>query len=124
MQPRIGGPHTVRRGYVVACAVATAGVIGFALTPDAAGGSIAVLLAMGALPLTRSFGTIWVNNQTTATVRATVHSLLAQAEYAGKIICGLVVAAIANSTGLFPALTTCAVLLTLATIVVRRPSGS
>jgi hypothetical protein len=48
-----------------------------------------------------------------------VHSLLAQAEYAGKIVCGLAVAAF---TGTFPALAACAALLALAVVVVRRSS--
>lgn len=119
VQPWISGPHTVRRGYLVACAVAAIGVSGLAVAPDAAGGSAAVVLASGALPLTRGFGSIWVNGQTTSAVRATVHSLLAQAEYAGKIVCGLAVAAF---TGTFPALTACAALLALAVVVVRRSS--
>jgi hypothetical protein len=43
-----------------------------------------VLFVAGiAVPLTRIFGTIWVNRQTTADVRATVHSFLAQAEIPG-----------------------------------------
>jgi hypothetical protein len=118
-QPRIGGAHTARRGYQAACAVAAAGVVGLALAPGATSGSLAVLLAAGALPLTRSFGTIWVNNQTAAAVRATVHSLLAQAEYAGTIVCGLTVAVIADHAGPLPALATCAALLGLAVITIQ-----
>jgi MFS family permease len=116
----IGGPHTARRGYVAACAVAATGVLALAVAPAAVGGSAAVLLAAGALPLTRSFGTIWVNAQTTGAVRATVHSLLAQAEYTGKIVCGLTVAAVADLSGVFPALTACGALLALAIIVAHR----
>jgi MFS family permease len=117
VQARIGGPHAVRRGYVVACAVAAIGVAGLVFAPEAISGSAAVVLASGALSLTRSFGSIWVNNQTTSAVRATVHSLLAQAEYAGKIVCGLAVAGLA---GILPALAACAALLALAVVVVRR----
>jgi MFS family permease len=120
VQPWIGGPHTLRRGYVVSCAVAATGVLGLALAPGATGGSVAVMLAAGALPLTRSFGTIWVNNQTTGAVRATVHSLFAQAEYAGKIVCGLALAALADRAGPIPALAVCGALLTCAIIVVQR----
>ncbi len=114
-QSRIDGPHTVRRGYVAACAVAAAGVTGLAVAPEAVSGSLGVLLAAGALPLTRSFGTVWVDNETVGAVRATVHSLLAQAEHAGKIICGLAIAL----TGTDLALTACAALLLVAIIVVR-----
>jgi MFS family permease len=118
--PRIGEPRTVRRGYLAACAIATAGVVGLVLAPGAVSGSLAVLLAAGALPLTRSFGTIWVNNQTVGAVRATVHSLLAQADYVGTIVCGLAAAYIADLTGLLPALTMCALLLIIAILAVRR----
>ncbi|MDG4827663.1 MFS transporter [Asanoa sp. WMMD1127] len=119
-QPRIGGPHTVRRGYVAACAVAAAGVAGLAVAPGAAGGSVAVVLAAGALPLARGFGAIWVNDRTVGPVRATVHSLLAQAEYLGKILCGLAVALVADVAGLLQALTACAALLVLAMAIAHR----
>jgi MFS family permease len=119
-QPGIGGPHTVRRGYLVACAVAAAGVVGLALAPNAASGSLAVILAAGALPLTRSLATIWVNQHATGAVRATVHSLLAQAEYTGKIICGFTVTLIATLGGTSLALSACGVLLAIAYTVVHR----
>jgi hypothetical protein len=120
VQPRIGGTHTVRRGYAYACVVAAAGIVGLALAPEATSGSLAVLVAAGALPLTRSFATIWVNNQSVSAVRATVHSLLAEAEYAGKIVCGLAVAVITGLTGMGPALTACGALLIIAIIMVQR----
>jgi hypothetical protein len=120
VQPRIGRPATVRRGYLAACAIAVTGVLGLAVAPEPVGGSLAVLLAAGALPLTRVFGTIWVNNETVPAVRATVHSLFAQADYAGTIVCGLAVAVVADVTGLAPALAICAALLVAAVLVVRR----
>ncbi|SDK84988.1 Major Facilitator Superfamily protein [Nonomuraea maritima] len=120
VQPRISGPHTARRGYAVACGVAAAGSGCLALAYEATSASLAVLLAAGALPLTRSFGTIWVNSQTVGAVRATVHSLLAQAEYAGKIVCGLAVAVIADLAGAVPALMVCGALLVIAIIIVQR----
>lgn len=110
-----GGEGAVRNGYVFACAIAVAGVAGLALAPGAAGGSLAVLLAAGALPLTRSFGTIWVNNETVGAVRATVHSLLAQSEYAGKIACGLTIALFAERA----ALAACAVLILAGALIAR-----
>ncbi|MFG2077647.1 hypothetical protein [Nonomuraea maritima] len=120
MQPRISGPHTARRGYAVACGVAAAGSGCLALAYEATSASLAVLLAAGALPLTRSFGTIWVNSRTVGAVRATVHSLLAQAEYAGKIACGLAVAVIADLSGAVPALMVCGALLVIAIVIVQR----
>ena len=120
-QPRIGRPGTVRHGYLTACAAATAGIIGLVVARGPIGGSLAVLVAAGALPLTRSFGTIWVNSQTAGPVRATVLSLLAQADYAGTILCGLAVAVIADLSGMVMALTMCAALLVFAVITVQRP---
>ncbi|MBG0565567.1 MFS transporter [Actinoplanes aureus] len=122
-QPRIGTAGTVRRGYLAACLVAAAGIAGVALAPDAGTASLGVLLAAGSLPLTRSLGTIWVDGQTVGAVRATVHSLLAQADYAGTIMCGLAVALIADVTGMPAALTVCATLLIIAVITVRKGSA-
>jgi hypothetical protein len=79
-----------------------------------------VLLAAGALPLTRTIGTIWVNRQTGSHVRATVHSLLAQASALGEVACGLAVAAVARLTGLPLALVTCGALLPVAVLLVQR----
>jgi hypothetical protein len=123
VRARLGGPHIVRRGYVLACGVAAIGVVGLAFAPDAFSGSFAVLLAAGALPLTRTFGTLRVNARTAGAVRATVHSLLAQAEYAGKIVCGLAIALVAGRTGMLVALTACGALLVAAAVLVRRQSG-
>jgi MFS transporter, DHA3 family, tetracycline resistance protein len=120
VQPHIDGARTVRRGYLIACGVGAVGVIGLAGAPEEISGSAAVLLAAGALPLTRTFGTIWVNRQTSSDVRATVHSLLAQAEYLGAIGCGLAIAATAGFAGLPLALVTCAALLAITILLVRR----
>jgi MFS family permease len=120
VQPHIEGVRTVRRGYVIACGVGAVGVVGLVAAPEKASGSVAVLLAAGALPLTRTFSTIWVNRQTSSEVRATVHSLLAQAEYLGAIACGLTIAAIARFAGLPLALAACGALLTVAILLVQR----
>jgi len=79
-----------------------------------------VLLAAGALPLTRTIGTILVNRQTGSQVRATVHSLLAQASAVGQIACGLAVAAVARLADLPQALAAWTALLTIAIVLVRR----
>jgi hypothetical protein len=89
--------------------------------PEEVTGSAAVLLVAGiTLPLTRTIGTIWVNRQTTGEVRATVHSFLAQAEYAGEIACGLAIAVIARLAGLSAALLTCGALFALTILLIRR----
>jgi hypothetical protein len=72
-------------------------------------------------PLTRVISTIWVNTRTTADVRATTHSFLAQLEYLGEIVCGLGIAAIARLTTVPLALTACAVLFAATAVLMRSP---
>jgi hypothetical protein len=82
-----------------------AGVVGlllFAQAPNPETAVAGTLLVSGiSLPVIRAAGTIWVNRRTTSDVRATVHSVLSQAEQAGEIVFGLtlaVVAGVASST--------------------------
>jgi MFS family permease len=120
VRPHIDGVHTMRRGLVTTCVVATVGVIGLATAPEGNSGSLAVVLAAGALPLTRTFTTIWINEQASNAVRATVHSLLAQAKYFGEIVCGLAIATVAHRSTMSTALLTCGVFLTIAALLVQR----
>jgi hypothetical protein len=122
VQPYIGGRHTLRRGYVAACGVGTVGVLGLSAAPEQISASAAVLLTAGALPLTRTFGTVWVNQQITGDVRATAHSLLAQADYLGTIVCGIAIAGAAGLVGLSFALVACGALLAIAMLLIRSPS--
>jgi MFS family permease len=123
VERHIDGAHTALRGYVIACAAGVVGAIGLAAAPEEVSGSAAVLLVAGiAMPLTRTLATIWVNRQTSADVRATVHSFLAQAEYVGEIVCGLAIAVIARLAGLSPALATCAALFAITVLLVQRLS--
>lgn len=126
VQAHAGDPRSALRGYALACAVGTVGLAGLAVAPEELTGSAAVLLVAGiALPITRTIATIWVNQQTTGDVRATVHSMLAQAEYAGEILCGAALALVAHLAGLPAALTACSALFALAIVLVRRvPSGA
>jgi MFS transporter, DHA3 family, tetracycline resistance protein len=124
VQPHIEGVRTVRRCYVIACGVGAAGVLALANAPGPTSGSVAVLLAAGALPLTRTFSAIWVNRQTSSDVRATVHSLLAQAEYLGVIVCGLAIAAVARFARLPLAFVACSALLTITILLIQRLCSS
>ena len=120
VQPRIDADATVRRAYVAVCTVAGLGLLGLAGAVDAVTGSVAVLVVATALPLTRTFASVWVNRQCPDDVRATVHSLLAQAEYLGEIGCGLAIAAVARLADPRLALLACAVLLAVAALGVQR----
>jgi hypothetical protein len=84
---------------------------------------VAVLLVTGvAAPLTRTVVSIWVNRLTTSDVRATVHSFLAQGEYAGEIVCGALIAVIARYAALPVTLLACAALFLIAIVVAGRAS--
>jgi MFS family permease len=120
IQPRVDDVGGAGRGYLAACAVAALGVVGLAAAPEELAASAAVLLAAGALPLTRTLGTIWVNRQTIGEVRATVHSFLAQASALGQVACGLAVAAVARLADVPRALVTCAALLAVTVPLVQR----
>jgi MFS family permease len=123
VERHIDGAHTALRGYLIACAAGVVGAIGLAAAPEEVSGSAAVLLVAGiAMPLTRTLATIWVNRQTSADVRATVHSFLAQAEYVGEIVCGLAIAVIARLAGLSLALVTCAALFAITIVLIQRLS--
>jgi MFS family permease len=124
VESRLTDEPPALRGYRAAALAGAAGVAGLAVAPGPFSGGAAVLLVSGvALPLTRTIGTIWVNRQTSDDVRATVHSFLAQAEYAGAIVGGLGLAALAGSAGLSMTLVVCGVLFA-STVVLLRPTGA
>ncbi|MFE2636277.1 MFS transporter [Streptomyces scopuliridis] len=121
VEARMNDARAAQRGYAVACVAGAVGLLALAVAPEEVSGSAAVLLVAGiALPLTRTIGTIWVNQQSTDDVRATVHSFLAQAEYAGEIVCGAAVALLAGAAGLPYALVGCGVLFGVTTWLIRR----
>ena len=125
VEPHIDDVRTTLRGYGTACAAGAVGVIGLAGAPEELSGSAAVLLVAGiALPLTRTMGSIWVNGQTSADVRATVLSFLAQAEYVGEIVCGLAIAVVARAAGLSLALVTCGALFAMTILLIERVGAS
>jgi MFS family permease len=120
-QAHVDAVPAALRGYVVACGAGAVGLVAFAAAPEEVSGSAAVLVVAGiAMPLTRTLGTIFVNSQTPAAVRATVHSFLAQAEYAGEIVFGLGVAGIASLGGLQWALAGCAALYVATVLLIRH----
>ncbi|MBL7261060.1 MFS transporter [Paractinoplanes lichenicola] len=124
VRPHINGPTVLRRGFVATCVIAALGAAGLAVTPEELSGSLAVVLAAGSLPLTRAFTTIWVNQQAGSAVRATVHSLAAQAKYLGEITCGLAIAAVAAHATTPTALLTCGVLLAAAALLIQRVASA
>lgn len=119
---RISGAHAAT-DYALAALVGVLAMLLLAFAWDPALGAIAVVLLNGIVtPLTRVISTIWVNTRTTADIRATTHSFLAQLEYLGEIVCGVTISAIARLTTLPLALTACAVLFAATAVLMRRPT--
>ncbi|NIK60851.1 MFS transporter [Kribbella shirazensis] len=117
---RISGAHAAT-DYALAAVVGVLGMLLLAFAPDPVVGAIAVVLLNGIVtPLTRVISTIWVNTRTTADIRATTHSFLAQLEYLGEITCGLAISAIARLTTLPLALTACAALFAATAVLMGR----
>jgi len=99
VEARIDGVGVARRIYAAACFIGALGLIALACAPGYLVGSAGVLLVGGiALTVTRAVGVIWVNRRTTSDVRATMQSMLAQAEYGGEILCGVALGALAQVT--------------------------
>ncbi|WP_150307473.1 MFS transporter [Planctomonas psychrotolerans] len=91
----------------------------FGFAPDMQMAIVAVLVANGvAGPIFRTVTTIWVNRRTTKEVRATTHSLLAQAEYVGEIATAGVLAVIAGLAGPVGAFVLTAALFGVSAVVV------
>jgi MFS family permease len=99
VEARINGVGVARRIYAAACFTGALGLLSLACAPGIFIGSAGVLLVGGiALTVTRAVGAIWINRRTTSDVRATMHSILAQAEYGGEILLGVTLGALAQVT--------------------------
>jgi hypothetical protein len=105
--------------------VGVVGLLVMARPAGAALGSAATLLVAGVtVPLARTIATIWVNAETTSDVRATVHSFLAQSEYLGELVCGVLLALLARAAGIGAAIAGCAVLFAMTAGLMLAPGPS
>jgi hypothetical protein len=75
-------------------------------------------------PIVRVVTTILVNRRTASDVRATVHSILSQAENVGELVCGLLLALLASTTSATVTLVGSAVLVAGAGVAVSRTTYS
>jgi len=117
---RIDGAHA-RNDYALAAAAGVVGTLMLAFARGPVVGAIAVVVISGIVkPLTQVISTVWVNARTTADIRATTHSFLAQLEYLGEITCGLAIAATARLTTLPLALTAFALLFAAAAVLMHQ----
>jgi SAM-dependent methyltransferase len=121
VEARITGGRVARRTYVAACAIGTVGLVLFAHAPNALWAVAGALLVRGlSLPAVRVAGTILVNRRTTSDARATVHSLLSQAENLGEVVFGLLLAAVASRASSTATLVGSAVLFAAAGVLLGR----
>jgi len=119
IERHIDGTKTPWISYILACMVGVVGLVVLAFVPEKISGSVAILLVAGfAVPIGRTMGTILVNQKTSSSVRATVHSLLAQAKYLGEIILGLVIAVVAGLLGISMAFLVSAALFTVTAFLI------
>jgi MFS family permease len=124
LEAHIDGVGVARRVYVATCFVGALGLVTLASAPSFCLGGAGVLLVSGvALTVTRAVGVIWVNRGASSDVRATLQSLLAQAEYSGEILCGILLGALARFTTISAAFMCAAALFAGAGVLVRRLSA-
>jgi predicted MFS family arabinose efflux permease len=97
----------------------------FAHAPNIAIAIVASLLVSGlGFPTIRVAATILVNRRTASDTRATVHSLLSQAENLGETLCGLLLAGLAARWSRTITLVASALLVAAAGITVSRASAA
>ena len=93
----------------------------FACAPSTEWAVAGSLLVSGiAFPTIRVGATVLVNRRADSDVRATVHSLLSQAENLGEVVCGLALALVAGVASPTVTLGASAVLVAAAGLVVHR----
>jgi MFS family permease len=119
VEVRITGAGVAKRTYVFSCAVGCVGLLLFAHAPDSATAVAGTLLVSGiAFPVIRTAGVVWINRRATSAVRATVHSLLSQAEHVGEIILGVTLALLSGAASSTVALTGSAAIFACAGLLV------
>ena len=100
VERRIDRERAAPQLYAGAAGLAALGLVALALAPDARSALAAILVVNGiGWSVTRAVSTIWINRRASSDVRATVQSLLAQAEFVGEIGFGVLLGAIAFAGG-------------------------
>ncbi|HMJ75253.1 MAG TPA: MFS transporter [Iamia sp.] len=123
VEAHIHGAGVAIRTYVAAAGAGVVGVVVFAHAPSTPWAAAGALVVTGiAFPITRVASTVLVNRRTASGVRATVHSMLSQAENAGELVFGLALAAVAGATTGTVALLGSALLVAAAGVTVSRAS--
>jgi MFS family permease len=119
VERKISDPDTARRAFSWSCVLAAGGVTLLALARGALLGSIGAVFTGIALLVARAVCGVWVNRRVTSDIRATMHSLLQQAEYVGEAVLILGLGALAGWTSIRIGLLGSAVLFVLTTFLLR-----
>jgi hypothetical protein len=119
VERRIMEPDTARRAFASSCLLAATGVTLLAVAHGAFAGSVGAVFTGIALLVARAVCGVWVNRRVTSDIRATVHSLLQQAEYAGEAVLTLGLGALAGWSSIRVGLLGSAMLFLLTALVLR-----
>jgi MFS family permease len=119
VETRVHPARTTPLTYALGCASGAIGLGGLAIAPGPVTAATAVLVTGTADPIARTVSTIWVNQNATSNVRATMHSFLSQTEYLGAILGGAAITVIAAAGGTAAALLFCAGLFATTTLLAR-----
>jgi MFS family permease len=120
VEARVHDARVSRLTYTLGCVAGAVGLVGLAIAPEPVTAASVVLVAGTADPIVRTVSTIWVNQNASSNVRATMHSFLSQTEYLGAILGGVAITAIAATVGTSIALLFCAGLFAATTSLVRQ----
>lgn len=121
VEAHIEGVGVARRVYTAACAVGALGLLAVAYAPSDIPAMAGVLLVSGlAWPVTRSVSVVWVNRRASSDVRATMQSLLAQAEGFGELSAEIALGLLAHASSISVVLACSSALLACAGVLVFR----
>ncbi len=121
VESRLNDIH--RRGLIfrVACGVGCFGLLLFALAPNHWVAMAGVILVHGiAWNITRVISIIWMNNRVEGEIRATMQSMLAQAENLGEVCLGFSLAVVAQLLHIPAAIIGAALLVLFADRLIRQ----
>ncbi len=119
VEGKIMEPDTAQRAFGWSCILAAGGVTLLAVASGVFLASVGAVLTGIALLVARAVSGVWVNRRVSSDIRATVHSLLQQVEYAGEAFLTLGLGALAGWTSIRIGLLGSALFFALTAFVLR-----
>lgn len=117
-------PDTARRAFQWSCALAASGVLLLAMARNPLVAGAGAVLTGIALLVARAVSGVWVNRRVASDIRATVHSLLQQAEYLGEAVLTLGLGVLAGWSSIKVGLVGSALLFVMTAFVLRASVAS